>query len=76
MSDNPTALRDLAARYRKSAERAGSSWIWQARLLTTDRLEAEADRVDRAAIRQLQGPPSVAPVAARHRRVPSGETGG
>lgn len=57
MSDKPTALRDLAAWYRKSAERAGSSWIWEARLLTPDQLEAEADRVESAAIRKLQRPP-------------------
>ena len=39
-------LRQLAARYREFAERAGSPWIWEARLRRAKDLEAEADRVE------------------------------
>ena len=39
-------LRQLAAWYREFAERAGSPWIWEARLRTAKELEAQADRVE------------------------------
>jgi hypothetical protein len=39
-------LRQLAAWYREFAERAGSPWIWEARLRRAKDLEAEADRVE------------------------------
>src|SRR6266446_10774268 len=38
-------LRKLAAWYRKFAERAGNPAIWEMRLRTAEKLEAEADRV-------------------------------
>ena len=43
MSD-PSNLRELAAWYREFAERAGSPWVWEARLRTAEDLEAEAGR--------------------------------
>lgn len=39
-------LRKLAGWYRNFAERAGDPWIWEARLLTAKKLEAEADRLE------------------------------
>jgi hypothetical protein len=39
-------LRQLAAWYREFAERAGSPWIWEARLRRAKDLGAEADRVE------------------------------
>jgi hypothetical protein len=39
-------LRELAAWYRETAQRAGSPVIWEARLLTAEDLEAEADRIE------------------------------
>jgi hypothetical protein len=41
-------LRELAEWYRQFAERAGDPRIWEARLLTADKLEMEADRLDEA----------------------------
>jgi hypothetical protein len=46
--DTANKLRELAKWYRQFAERAGEPWIWQARLLTADKLEAEAVRLDEA----------------------------
>ena len=40
--DEARKLRELAAWYREFAERAGSPWIWDARLRTADKLEKEA----------------------------------
>jgi hypothetical protein len=40
-------LRELAAWYRAFAERAGVAWIWEARLMRAQALEAEAERLDR-----------------------------
>jgi hypothetical protein len=40
--DEARKLRELAAWYREYAERAGSPWIWDARLRTADKLEKEA----------------------------------
>jgi hypothetical protein len=39
-------LRELAAWYRESAERAGNPVIWESRLLTAADLEADADRIE------------------------------
>jgi len=36
-------LRELAEWYRQFAERAGDPRIWEARLLTAEKLESEAD---------------------------------
>jgi hypothetical protein len=44
MSD-PEELRKLAAWYREFAERTGNPTIWEMRLNTAERLEAEADRI-------------------------------
>jgi hypothetical protein len=52
MSD-PNKLRELAAWYRDFAERAGSPWIWEARLRTAEDLEAEACRIDPASDRHV-----------------------
>jgi hypothetical protein len=38
-------LRKRAEWYREFAERAGNPWIWEARLKTAEKLEAEAVRV-------------------------------
>jgi hypothetical protein len=43
---DPNKLRELAAWYRDFAERAGSPWVWEARLRTADDLEAEARRIE------------------------------
>ena len=39
-------LRELAAWYRKFADKAGALAIWEQRLLTAKALEREADEVD------------------------------
>jgi hypothetical protein len=39
-------LRDLAASYREAVQRAGNPAICEARLLTAEDLEAEADRIE------------------------------
>jgi hypothetical protein len=44
---DPNKLRELAAWYREFAERAGSAWVWQARLRTAEDLEAQARRIER-----------------------------
>ena len=44
-------LRALAAWYRDFAERAGASWIWQARLRHADALERQADELEMRATR-------------------------
>ena len=41
-------LRKLAAWYRECAERAGNPTIWEARLLTAEDLEAEAERIEQS----------------------------
>jgi hypothetical protein len=40
-------LRRLATWYREFAERAGNPWIWEARLATADKLEKEADHLEK-----------------------------
>jgi hypothetical protein len=42
----PQELRRLAAWYREFAERAGSSWIWEARLRPAGELDKEAARLE------------------------------
>ena len=39
-------LRKRAEWYREFAERAGTPWVWEARLKTAKRLEAESVRVE------------------------------
>ena len=39
-------MRELASWYRRFAERAGSSVIWESRLLMADALEKEADLLE------------------------------
>jgi hypothetical protein len=39
-------LRKLAAWYRRFAEHAGEPRIWEARLLTAEKLDAEANRLE------------------------------
>jgi hypothetical protein len=43
---NPDQLRELAAWYRKFADKAGASAIWEQRLMTAEALEREADEID------------------------------
>jgi hypothetical protein len=50
---DPNKLRELAAWYRDFAERAGSPWVWEARLRTADDLEAEARRIEPRDERQI-----------------------
>ena len=45
--DAHRTLRELAAWYRSFAEQAGSPAIWEARLLTAEDLEAEAELIER-----------------------------
>ena len=51
----PQRMRELAAWYREFAERAGSSVIWESRLLMADALEKEATLLeqDRALARSV-----------------------
>jgi hypothetical protein len=46
--DDPRRLRELAAWLREFAERAGSPWIWEARLIRAQTLEDEAGRLENA----------------------------
>src|SRR6267143_3474224 len=46
MMPDSVELRKRAEWYREFAERAGTPWVWEARLKTAKRLEAEADRVE------------------------------
>src|ERR1700682_5378302 len=46
MMPDSVDLRKRAEWYRQFAERAGTPWIWEARLKTADKLEAEAVRVE------------------------------
>jgi hypothetical protein len=47
METNPSKLRELASWYRDFAERAGEPAIWEGRLRTANKLEAEADLLER-----------------------------
>jgi hypothetical protein len=51
----PSELRGLACWYRSFAEKAGNPTIWEKRLLTAERLEEEAARVEEALRRGRQG---------------------
>jgi len=44
--DNIEELRELALWYREFADRAGNPAIWEARLLTGQELDDEADRLE------------------------------
>jgi len=59
--DEAQKLRELAAWYREYAERAGSPWIWDARLRTADKLEKEAALLEK---RVIQTKEPVSPPAA------------
>jgi len=48
-------LRKLAEWYRQFAERAGDPRIWEARLLTAEKLETEADRLETELLLATQG---------------------
>lgn len=54
MADDVDKLRQLAAWYREFAERAGSPWVWEARLRTAQELEAEADQRGRRAMKSAE----------------------
>jgi hypothetical protein len=43
--DRVQKLSELAAWYRKFAEKAGAPWIWEARLRRAEELERGADRL-------------------------------
>jgi hypothetical protein len=47
---NPKKLREMAAWYRKFAERAGNPMIWECRLHTAEDLEAEARRIEKVGV--------------------------
>jgi hypothetical protein len=51
---DPVRLRALTAWHREYADRAGNPAIWESRLRTADRFEAEAESVatERSAIRE------------------------
>jgi hypothetical protein len=56
---NSVELRKRAEWYREIAERAGAPWVWEARLKTAEKLEAEAVRVEsKPALEQERGDPS------------------
>jgi hypothetical protein len=44
--ENPQKLRELAVWYREYAERAGSPWVWEARLRTAENLERQATMLE------------------------------
>lgn len=46
---DPSKLRELASWYREFAERTTNPIIWEARLLTAEDLEAEAELLDLSA---------------------------
>jgi hypothetical protein len=50
---DPNKLRELAAWYRDFAERAGSPWVWEARLRTAEDLEAQAGPAEPGDDRQI-----------------------
>ena len=49
---DPSKLRELACWYRDFAERAGNPAIWEARLLTAEKLYAEADLLEHTKMRR------------------------
>ena len=52
----PDRLRQLAAWYRDFAERAGDPVIWEARLMTAQRLDHEANRLEAGSVSDPTGP--------------------
>jgi hypothetical protein len=66
---DPKHLRRLAAWYRKFAERTANPAIWYLRLVTAERLEAEAARLER----QEPIPAQLATVRLSHRVDPDGD---
>jgi pyruvate/2-oxoglutarate dehydrogenase complex dihydrolipoamide dehydrogenase (E3) component len=54
-------LRELAAWYREAAQRAGNPAIWEARLLTAEDLEAEADCIEAQDPRHCGGKKHMSP---------------
>jgi hypothetical protein len=54
---DPIASTTSAAWYRDFAERAGSPWIWEARLRTAENLETQARRIEPGDDRQIQVSP-------------------
>lgn len=48
---SPNPLLELAAWYRAQAERAGSLWVWEARLQRAEYLEAQAHRAGKLVAR-------------------------
>jgi hypothetical protein len=58
MTNEAQKLRELAAWYREFAERAGASWIWEARLRRASELEREADRLQASMAETLLSPDS------------------
>ena len=49
--EDPRKLRELAGWNREFAERTGNPDIWHRRLLTAEKLEQEADRLEKMAAR-------------------------
>jgi hypothetical protein len=66
-------LRKRAEWYREFAERAGTPWVWEARLKTAEKLEAEAVRVEsKPTLEQERDDPSpLHPVGQPNARNPS-----
>jgi hypothetical protein len=55
METDPSKLREHASWYRDFAEKAGNPAIWEARLRTADKLEAEAELAERTQARGNRG---------------------
>ena len=55
--DQAQRLRDLAAWYRKFAERAGEPAIWEGRLRTADKLEEEAVELEKQCAKHTNSKP-------------------
>ena len=54
MADDADKLRQLAAWYREFADRAGNPWVCDARLRTTQELEAKAGQRGRRAMKSAE----------------------
>jgi hypothetical protein len=50
----PKRLRELAWWYREFAERAANTMIWEARLLTAENLDREADQIEQNSVANRQ----------------------
>jgi hypothetical protein len=64
-TEDPKRLRELARWYRELAEKAGNPAIWDLRSRHADKLDAEADRIERERPRALPYDP---PIQFRRRR--------